>query len=269
MTTNIRSIQLVVPSKRCINNCKFCIAKLTGNRVREYQSRKVFEAIIEAREHSDTITLTGNTDPMQNMKIVKYYLEEIRVMEEHECIEPFREIGIQVSGVLITNEKIQLLSSLGINRLNISVASWHPERDMMLKGVAPNLVFDWRDVVQWATNAKMRVRFVGILSDDWDEFQEFTDILHMHRTLQERGIDQVTFKVMQGGLGKTFIDKWIREHRMKHLDYFMHTLRKVYQEDIGGIVVNYKFDMDCQAPGHSIIIREDGECFTSWEEAYG
>ena len=84
MSLEIQSLSVVVPNKKCINNCAFCVSKMhkeeyknqfeDNNRffdlyLKDYKRRLMF-----ARDNGcNTVMLTGDSEPQQNKEFLKLF----------------------------------------------------------------------------------------------------------------------------------------------------------------------------------------------------
>ena len=125
----IQSLSIHVPTKGCINNCKFCVSPIhdspyedrigrairdvdhkmndTTNALIEYQNRLHF-----AKENGvNTVILTGIGEPLQNISFIEWF----STMNRHSY-HPFNFhwIELQTSGNL-------LLNNVKVNGREISV----------------------------------------------------------------------------------------------------------------------------------------------------
>lgn len=113
---NIQSISIVVPTKGCVNQCKFCVSRMHTN---EYE--RVFDKFqIQKRikwavmNGVNTCIITGTGEALQNKNFL-YILADIFEELDH----PFPNVEFQTTGVLLTAvDNIQHLKSLGVKDMH-------------------------------------------------------------------------------------------------------------------------------------------------------
>lgn len=123
---NIQSISIVVPTKGCINKCKFCVSCMHDNPYEnhfdEIQIRKRIK--YAANNGVNTLILTGTGEALQN-KAFLTKLANVLDKEHH----PFPNVELQTSGVMLMDQNefgefvnISLLKRLGVNTISLSVS---------------------------------------------------------------------------------------------------------------------------------------------------
>ena len=81
---NIQSLSIVVPNRRCINNCAFCVSKMhCGEFPNQMDDNGAFYDLYErdymrrlefARDNGcNTVMLTGNSEPQQNRQFLQHF----------------------------------------------------------------------------------------------------------------------------------------------------------------------------------------------------
>ena len=129
---NIQSLSVVVPNKKCINDCKFCVSKMHANKyqnnmdisncnyhmaIEDYIKRLEF-----ARDNGcNTIILTGSSEPQQN----KNFLATFGLINKN-LKNPFKIIEIQTTGALLDDNYIKFLKNhVKVTSISISVSSFN------------------------------------------------------------------------------------------------------------------------------------------------
>ena len=80
----IQSLSVVVPAKKCINNCKFCVSKMheseyedmiSGkNMFRDLYKKDFINRLQFARDNGcNTVMLTGDCEPLQNWTFLEKF----------------------------------------------------------------------------------------------------------------------------------------------------------------------------------------------------
>ena len=132
---NIQSISIVVPTKGCINNCKFCVSQMHESPYEGKFDEIAYRKRIKyaAMNGVNTLILTGTGEALQNIK----FLEKLKNVLDKER-HPFPNVELQTTGVLLTKKiekisgstirtvdtypNIELIKSLGVNTISLSVS---------------------------------------------------------------------------------------------------------------------------------------------------
>jgi len=128
----IQSISIVVPTKGCINDCKFCVSKMHCSpyvdKFNEIQYRKRIK--FAKNNGVNTMILTGTGEVLQNIG----FLKKLRVVLEKEH-HPFPNVEVQTTGTMLMESfrksdntldrlypNLELLDDLGVNTISLSVS---------------------------------------------------------------------------------------------------------------------------------------------------
>ena len=72
---NIQSLSIVIPTRGCINNCKFCVSKMHDSKQNYESFLNIFgleQRLNYAKLHNiDTCIITGTGEPLQNKEYLK------------------------------------------------------------------------------------------------------------------------------------------------------------------------------------------------------
>lgn len=122
---NIQSLSIVVPTKGCMNQCKFCVSRMhkeeypnlisTNNYFHRdsYKNRIAF-----ARDNGcNTVMLTGQGEPQQNIEFIADFARM-----NSELVMPFRNIEIQTTGARIDEYTLNCLRNCGVTTISLSVS---------------------------------------------------------------------------------------------------------------------------------------------------
>jgi hypothetical protein len=131
---NIQSLSIVVPTKGCVNKCKFCVSRMHDNPYEncfnEIQIRKRIK--FAANNGVNTLIITGTGEALQNTA----FLQNLKIVLDKEH-HPFPNVELQTSGVLLMNSvnapvlngsdvpfyaNIELLKNLGVNTISLSTS---------------------------------------------------------------------------------------------------------------------------------------------------
>lgn len=87
-----QSLSVVVPNKKCVNNCAFCVSKMHCDTCKNQMDdnlqffdlylRDYIKRLEFARDNGcNTIMLTGNSEPQQNRKFLTYFGMMMQLMD--------------------------------------------------------------------------------------------------------------------------------------------------------------------------------------------
>ena len=132
---NIQSISIVVPTKGCLNNCKFCVSRMHESPYEDKFDEIAYRKRIKYAKMNNvnTLILTGTGEALQNTKFLSK-LKDVLNKEHH----PFPNVELQTTGVMLMDleksipgstirtkdryPKIELLRELGVNTISLSVS---------------------------------------------------------------------------------------------------------------------------------------------------
>jgi len=221
---NIQSISVVVPTKACVNNCKFCVSKMHNNpyenKFDEIQYRKRIKRA--AIERVSTMIITGTGEALQNPSFLRN-LKDVLVKEGH----PFPNVELQTSGVMLMNystgsihpyigvktfNNVKLLKELGVNTISLSVSDiFSSVKNSHIIGIPDKLYFDLDKLCKFIKdqgfNLRLSLNMTNIYDDKYPE-----DIL---QRCKELGADQITFRKLYGGGIDTPESIWVDENACK------------------------------------------------------
>lgn len=211
----IQSLSVVVPAKRCINHCEFCVACMrdepyadqldTNNRfydlyIEDYKKRLEF-----ARDNGcNTVMLTGNCEPQQNREFLKTFGLMNRCLSK-----PFRWISMQTTGTMIDAAYLRFLRNhVGVSTISISIASFDNEKNAKITHMARpvDIRFLCSEIKRYDFNLRLSVNLTKEIEES---FPSQSELLHYCREL---GADQVTFRVLYSSGLDTPQDRWIAKN---------------------------------------------------------
>ena len=116
---SIQSLSIVVPGRKCINNCEFCVSRTHSDI--KYKNSSQFgqyeRSLLYAKDLGcTTLMLTGECEPQQNMPFVENFLMNHLTL--------FHNIEIQTTGRGLDAQSISKLAMMGVNTFSISMASF-------------------------------------------------------------------------------------------------------------------------------------------------
>lgn len=212
----IQSLSVVVPAKRCINRCEFCVACMRdepyknqldeNNRfydlyLRDYQRRLAF-----ARDNGcNTVMLTGNCEPQQNREFLKTFS-----LLNQGLSKPFRWISMQTTGTLLDAAYLRFLRNhVGVSTLSISLASFDSDVNAAVTHMAKpvDIGFLCSEIKRYDFNLRLSVNLTKEIAGNWPDVDKM--LAYCRETL---GADQITFRVLYSSGLDTPQDRWIAEN---------------------------------------------------------
>lgn len=215
---SVQSLSIVVPNKRCINDCAFCVSKMhcsdTKNMMDDNKPfydlylKDYMKRLSYCKEQGiDTIMLTGDSEPQQNRNFLTYFGLFMQLMDH-----PFHKIEIQTTGTLIDRNYLRFLRNhVGVNTIALSLSSFNSEKNREYNGTPTNLKVDinqlCRDIKEYDFNLRLCLNMTDAFN--WN------DIDSIFSTAKALGADQITFRVLYSSFSGTPQDGWISVHGAK------------------------------------------------------
>lgn len=278
----IQSLSIVVPAKKCINNCKFCVARMHEESYKnqmdtnlpfydlyfnDYMKRLEF-----ARDNGcNTVMLTGNVEPQQNRQFLTLFGLMMRLMKK-----PFRTIEIQTTGAMIDRNYLRFLRNhVGVSTISLSLCSFDDKVNKEIRD--SNLDVNIKELCALIKEYDFNLRLSLNLSDVFDKYAP----QQLLKESKKLGADQVTFRKLYVD-GDNAESNWIKDHSYKHIG----SINPEYIEKIGGKYLStlpfgakqYMYDEmsvvvddDCmsQEVKNSVkflILRENCKLYSRWED---
>ena len=236
----IQSLSVVVPNKKCINNCAFCVSKMHCDTyknqmddnlpffdlyLRDYLKRLEF-----ARDNGcNTIMLTGNSEPQQNRKFLTYFGMMMQLMDN-----PFRWIEMQTTGTLIDRNYLRFLRNhVGVNLISLSVSSLDDIANNAIIHTPKESQVNLAELCEEIKVYDFSLRLSLNLSSQFAAYGESQDApARLFDVCRALGADQVTLRRLYTSEQETPQGKWIAENLMpeqgmKYLQNYVWTHGKV------------------------------------------
>lgn len=289
---NIQTLSIVVPTKGCVNNCKFCVSKMHESEYVLTYDIMSFKKRIQYAVVNDvnTCILTGTGEALQNREFL-YLLDNAF----NSVGNPFPNVELQTSGVLLNKDNIELLKNIGVNTISLSVSNiFDDDRNMEIIGVNDKLKFKLKDLIQNLKKHNFNVRLSINMIKDFDNILP----LEIIKRCKYLGADQITFRELyHNGDDNYEQTKWVKENSCNpntinkiekyisgnYFNFFgikikikkgkgnyLYTLPfggKVYSIDGMSTVIDY----DCMSKNTKeslkyIILRENGKLYCRWDD---
>lgn len=216
---NIQSLSVVVPNKKCINNCKFCVVHMHEEPYKnqmdenypfyDLYERDFVQRLEFARDNGcNTVMLTGNSEPQQNRKFLAKFGTLNRNLRR-----PFRWIEMQTTGVMLDDQYLRFLrNQVGISTISLSLSALDDDVNCTYNGTAEKLKVDIAHLCSEIKRYDFNLR-LSLNLTDWFE-SHFKDAKSLLSTCKDKYLaDQITFRVLYSSGGNTEQDNWIGIHK--------------------------------------------------------
>jgi hypothetical protein len=199
----VQSLSINIPTKGCINSCKFCVSRLHQHNQYEYCGvdfdRDLRTRLQYAREEGcNTVILTGQGEVLQTINSINY-LEKF--FEANAAIkDPFLKIELQTTGVKLDAfnnplaiKNLAYLAQRGVNTIALSVADiFSDENNMKLQGVPTKYHFELKSLCEAIKAKGFNLRLSLNMLKHYSPLKEEK----LMARCQELGAAQVTFRQM-------------------------------------------------------------------------
>ncbi len=279
----VQTLSVVVPTKKCVNSCKFCVSKThdnpyCNNMMNEYFVPDMKRRLDYAIHHGvDTIILTGTGEILQNRPFLVLLDSILKSMNN-----PFPVIEVQTSGVMLDDENLRFLRDMGVSTISLSVSNlFNDEENMEVIGVHEKLQFKLKDLCSKIKSFGFNIR----ISLNMVKFNLTYKPEYYFTVAKELGAAQITFRELYTSKNNTVEDQWITKNRVEPsvmLDiqkYITDNGRPLYTLPFGATVfsvdgVSTVLDLDCMMSKKTVvddvlkyfILRENGKIYTHWDD---
>jgi len=278
-----QSLSVVVPAKKCINDCMFCVSKMhisdyedmvsDKNLYYDLYKKDFVNRLQFARDNGcNTIMLTGDCEPLQNRSFLAKFGDFNQTLQS-----TFKVVEIQTVGNLLTDDYLYFLRHhVGVTTISLSISDiWDYENNA---GIIGSKFFNLEILCAAIKKYRFNLRLSLNMTDIMLKGHTIGDILDECSTL---GADQITFRKMYSWSNTTPEGKWIEEHSLSErfwtlLDEFIMSHGKEVDRleygrtkyDLGGIGV--VVDTDCMSQESTdvakyLILRPDCKLYSKWE----
>jgi hypothetical protein len=294
---NIQSISVVVPTKGCVNKCKFCVSRMHDNPYEnhfdEIQIRKRIK--YAANNGVNTLILTGTGEALQN-KAFLTKLANVLDKEHH----PFPNVELQTSGVMLMDQNefgefvnVSLLKRLGVNTISLSVSDIFD---------SPN---NWRIIGSPAKYRPSLSELCGFIKENHFNIRLSLNMTNVYdekspeqilRACKSLGADQITFRKLYHSDDNSPQTQWVKENACDYKAISkleLHITGKtrptgkttigsdphgkpLYRLPFGAMVysimgMSVAIDDDCMSKNEIdslkyVILRENGKLYCQWDD---
>ncbi len=287
----IQSLSIVIPTKRCVNNCPFCVSKMHDNEYENNFSIVQLKKRIKFAVNNgvNNVILTGTGEVLQNKK----FLRCLATLFE-ELNHPFPDVELQTTGVFLNKFEevfdndgnlvpfyynIELLKRLQVNTISLSISDiFCDENNMKLIGAPKNLHFKLVDLIKLLKEKNFNVRASLNMGNNYNEAEPGVVI----NLAEYMGADQITFRKLYHGGSDSPEDKWVRSNSCdedkfeEFYDYVRQEGEKLYPLPYGPFAYSIMrmstvIDNDCMGKKGEealkyLILREDGRLYCRWDD---
>lgn len=213
----IQSLSVVVPNKKCINDCHFCVSKMHADRYKNQMDdnlpffdlylKDYLERLEFARHNGcNTVMLTGNSEPQQNRKFLTYFGMFMQMMRD-----PFQWIEMQTTGAGIDRNYLRFLRNhVRVSLISLSISSLDSARNAAIIGCPKNMTPNLADLSSEIKEYDFSLRYSLNLTDEFDQFADDPEALFSY--CKSMGADQVTLRVLYSSTQDTPQGQWIHYH---------------------------------------------------------
>lgn len=286
----IQSLSIVVPTRGCINSCKFCVSRMRGSTVDlEYYPHHISPqtshpsprntgvimtpdvAIAEYRDRMlfasengcNAIVITGTGEPQQNMKFLKAFGKI-----NNSLPKPFRRIDIQTTGAGITEAKLQeIITITGATCISLSISSFDPEENAEFNGTSSKNFVDLDTFCHWVNQLGVILRLSVNLTKAFNQYEMYPESFFKECRYRFNA-QQVTLRELYAEDGTTPQALWIEENEASETLKFSLSKYLSSCDTLGKLEYGHTkysvmgmsvlFDTDCMAKGLDGGHREDG-----------
>lgn len=282
----IQSLSVVVPAKRCINRCEFCVACMRdepyvdqldeNNRFYDLYIRDYAKRLEFARDNGcNTALLTGNCEPQQNREFLKMF-----ALVNQGLSKPFRWISMQTTGTLLDAAYLRFLRNhVGVSTISISLASLDSKVNASISHMAKpvDIEFLCHEIKRYDFNLRLSINLTREIEQNWPDIDKL--LQYCHDTL---GADQITFRVLYTSGLNTPQDKWIAENGASDdyvgniREFILHSGTVLGRLAFGAIKYGVRgmstvLDDDCmsQTPKDEykyLILRPNCKLYSRWDD---
>jgi len=273
LSFKISSLQISVPLKGCINNCKSCIARISGDPgLYKDMSKnidfdqKYLNKLKEVKEQGcKNIVITSDKgEPMQN----KLFMEKIGNFNKK--LNNWFDIEIQTTGVLLNDMNLSFLKEVvGVKTISVSVFDIFDNlNNLDIITVKEKMSFNLEQVCKNIKSYGFILRLSINLVNVYDKHS----IKELFDRIDEINPNQVTIKNLWHTDEDNAINKWIKVNKASS-----NIIEKIsnYIEDNGGDKISqnkYQFNgrsiwtVDNCMLGNYLILRPDAGLYRTWSD---
>jgi len=271
----VSSLQIVVPIKTCINDCKSCIAKLSNEHDFSDRSKEItfFSEYLEKMKKvrntgCKSLVLTGVGEAIQNKKFLR------RIGELNNMLNNPFEIEIQTTGVLLTDDNINFLKNdVGVKVISLSVFDiFDNNNNLNIIRVKDKLTYDVKDIC----NKVKRAGLINRLSLNLISVYDKHPMDELFKKILELNPDQLTFRSLWFTEDDNPINDWIKSNNcnprlLNRIKTYLDTNADKMRENMYNFKgISILLNEDCMKTKETdtryLILRPDVQLYQSWSD---
>ena len=223
---NIQSISIVVPTKGCVNNCKFCVSSMHESPYENHFSTTQIKKRIKFAVNNgvNTCIITGSGEALQNPRFLSALIDIFEEMDH-----PFPNVELQTTGVLLQKEgptgygwsqgkpwenypNIEILRALGVNTISLSVSDiFDSDNNWEIIGAPQKMRPSLIELTQFIKTMGFNLRLSLNMTSVYNE-RTPREILQGCKFL---GADQITFRKLYHSDDDSSQTKWVKANACK------------------------------------------------------
>ena len=278
----IQSLSVVVPAKKCVNDCMFCVSKMHESEHEDMMSHKNLYYDLYKKDYSNrlmfardngcnTVMLTGDCEPTQNRSFLAKFGDFNQALPD-----PFKVIEMQTAGNLLDSNMLYFLRHhVGVTTISLSVSDlWDDDNNCEIIGCdffqLANLC---REIKKYRFNLRLSLNVLDNI--------ESHSIYDTFERAKRFGADQVTFRKMYLWDNVTDEGKWLDEHNVKPI--FWDKLNAVVEShgkvidrleygrtkysilDMGVVIDDDCMSQEVNDVAKYVILRPNAKLYSKWE----
>ncbi len=219
---NIQSLSIVVPNKKCINDCCFCVSKMhcenipnlidINNPDFQLHKRDFIKRLNFARDNGcNTVMLTGTSEPQQNKHFLHFFSQINEMLDK-----PFRWIELQTTGVLLDDNYLTFLrETVGVNVISLSISAFDDVVNQQYTRMPEGAFVDLKSLCKKIKDYGFTLRLSINLTDYFDRYKTIYSVntTEFFRDITKQfAPDQVTFRLLYSSDDGSEQSKWVSEH---------------------------------------------------------
>lgn len=278
----IQSLSVVVPAKKCVNDCKFCVSKMHESDYENMMSDKniyydlykkdYINRLKFARDNGcNTVMLTGDCEPVQNRQFLRTFADYNQSLEN-----PFKIVEIQTVGNLLDRDMLYWLRhNIGVTTISLSVSSiLNYDYNASVIGCSPfSLKHLTEDIKKYGFNLRLSLNMLkGMVHSEFSAHDLF-------REAKKLGADQITLRKMYGD-SLTKEGEWVMANKLEDeywdrinavvdhmpvIDRLEFGREKRVIDDMSIVVDNDCMSTQTEEVAKYLILRPNAKLYSRWD----
>jgi len=273
LSFKISSLQISVPLKGCVNNCKSCIARISGDSGLYHDTsqcedfdEKYLSKLEEVKEQGcKNVVITSDMgEPMQNKGFLK------RIGDYNRALDNWFDFEIQTTGVLLNDSTLDFLkNTVGIKIISLSVFDiFDDQNNLNIIAVKEKLKFSVSEICEKIKEHGFILRLSINLVNAYNKHS----MKELFDKIDELNPDQVTTKNLWHTDEDNAINMWIKTNKAS--SNIIENISQYIEDNGGKKVSNYRYEFNGRSVwmvdncmlGNYIILRPDAELYRTWSD---